>query len=326
MIIASHPRVSIGLPVYNGEQYLGLAVDSLLRQTFGDFELIISDNCSSDRTQQICEELTKRDPRVRYHRTDQNVGAAANFNRVVELATGDLFAWANHDDLYAETYLEKCIEALDRTPGAVSAYAQSIKIDPDGAQISPMIFGFGLEETSPSRRLFRYHEAFREIDRRKGWSEEGIEGLWMPVYGLIRADYLKKTGLIGTYISSDTVLIEELLMSGMTIEINEPLFFKRDHPGRSMKASIPYNERLTWFSGRAAGRFLFPRWRIFFERLTAVNRAPLPFGSRLRCHGEMLIFYVRRPHEGKALVKELIINAWRLIAGARGRARAPQKW
>ena len=115
-------------------------------------------------------------------------------------------------------------------------------------------------------------------------------------------------------------------MHGPTIEIDEPLFFKRDHPGRSMQASIPYNERLTWFSGKSTGRFLFPRWRIFLERLKAVNRATLPLGGRLRCHGEMLTFYVRRPHEGKALIKELIINAWRLIAGARGRASAPQKW
>lgn len=84
-------RVSIGLPVYNGEQYLAKALDSLLAQTFTDFEVIISDNASTDRTSEICAAYLERDPRIRYYRNQQNIGAAPNFNRTFELATGMYF-------------------------------------------------------------------------------------------------------------------------------------------------------------------------------------------------------------------------------------------
>src|SRR3954470_1068595 len=93
------PRVSIGLPVYNGQRFLAPAVSSLLAQTFADFELVICDNASTDDTEAICRRFAERDPRVRYHRNEQNVGAAPNFNRALALSTGQYFKWAAHDDL-----------------------------------------------------------------------------------------------------------------------------------------------------------------------------------------------------------------------------------
>src|SRR4051794_27811047 len=84
-IMPNQPRVSIGLPVYNGEKYLAAAIESALRQTFGDLELIISDNGSTDGTREICERFAAEDPRVRYHQEVQNRGAVWNFNRVVQL-------------------------------------------------------------------------------------------------------------------------------------------------------------------------------------------------------------------------------------------------
>src|ERR1700737_2789384 len=92
------PRVSIGLPVYNGERYLRFAIDSLLEQDYINFELIISDNASTDATQAICQEFADKDPRVRYYRNQTNLGASGNYDRVFELARGDLFKWAAHDD------------------------------------------------------------------------------------------------------------------------------------------------------------------------------------------------------------------------------------
>ena len=115
MIVSGNhpPRLSIGLPVYNGQHLLARALDSLLAQTFRDFEIIISDNASSDSTPQICRAYARRDRRIRYVRNSRNLGAIANFNRVFELSRAPLFKWAAHDDLYRETYLERCIRLLE---------------------------------------------------------------------------------------------------------------------------------------------------------------------------------------------------------------------
>lgn len=111
---ASHGplKVSIGMPVYNGEKYIREALDSLLAQTFTDFELIISDNASSDRTESICREYAERDARIIYFRQEKNIGAADNFQFVLDHAQSDLFMWAAHDDEWAENYLKDATDLL----------------------------------------------------------------------------------------------------------------------------------------------------------------------------------------------------------------------
>ena len=102
---ADRPRVSIGLPVYNGENFLEFALDSILGQTFQDFELIISDNASTDATESICRRYAAKDSRIRYYRNPNNQGAAQNYNRVFALARGEYFKWAAHDDVCKPNYL-----------------------------------------------------------------------------------------------------------------------------------------------------------------------------------------------------------------------------
>jgi glycosyltransferase involved in cell wall biosynthesis len=106
------PTVSIGMPVYNGEEYIREALDSLLAQTFTDFELIISDNCSTDKTQEICNEYSTRDSRIIYIRQDMNIGPAANFEFVLQKSSGKYFMWAAHDDRWKCTFLEKLVAIL----------------------------------------------------------------------------------------------------------------------------------------------------------------------------------------------------------------------
>ena len=115
------PRVTIGLPVYNGQNYLVETLESLLAQTYTDFELVISDNASTDRTEAICRQYAAGDARIRYYRNDENIGASANYNRAFELGRGEYFKWAAHDDLLAPTYLERCVEVLDANPDVVLA-------------------------------------------------------------------------------------------------------------------------------------------------------------------------------------------------------------
>src|SRR3712207_2828980 len=116
------PRVSIGLPVRNGQRYLRGVLDSLLAQTYTGFEILIGDNGSTDETRAICQEYVARDARVRYFRSDTDEGPAWNFNRLVPLARGEFFRWAAADDLIAPTYVQRCVEALDANPQAVCAY------------------------------------------------------------------------------------------------------------------------------------------------------------------------------------------------------------
>lgn len=313
MSASPNPVVTIGLPIYNGATYLGAALEALLAQDFPSFEIVISDNCSTDSSADICREFMARDDRIRYSCNERNLGAAANYNRVVELARGKYFAWANHDDLWGASYISRCVGELERRPDAVLAYARCAKIDDSGAEVAPMIDTLGLEGETAQERLRQFHDWFIVLDKEDGWSTDKVEGLWMPVHGLIRTERLRETGLIGLYIASDTILLEELLMRGGFAEVEERLFFKRDHEERSMRASVSYDDRMDWFTGRKAGLLIFPRWRLFAERMKAVRQASLPESTARACYREMLGFYVRRPHEGKALVKEILVNGVRLV-------------
>ena len=126
------PRLTIGLPVYNGEKYVAESLEALLGQSFTDFELIISDNASTDSTGDICRRYEKQDSRVRYFRQPQNIGLAPNCNFVVGQARGELYKWASNDDLYARDLLESCVDALDKYPEVVLAHSWTAKVDGSG--------------------------------------------------------------------------------------------------------------------------------------------------------------------------------------------------
>ena len=118
------PEVSIGLPVYNGELFLKKALDSLLNQTYSNFELIISDNNSTDSTQKICEEYAKNDKRICYICQEKNIGAFSNFSFVLSKAQGKYFMWAAVDDYWDDNFLQKNLDILQQNPiyGERNAY------------------------------------------------------------------------------------------------------------------------------------------------------------------------------------------------------------
>ncbi len=129
--IVRAPRVSIGLPVYNGEATLAMAIEALLSQTVSDLELIISDNASTDGTEAICRDFAARDTRVRYFRQQANLGSVANFGFVLELAAGEYFMWAAHDDLKSPDFVAACLRGFD-SPDLVLLYPLVRVISPDG--------------------------------------------------------------------------------------------------------------------------------------------------------------------------------------------------
>src|SRR5688572_19646950 len=175
------PLVSIGLPVRNGADYLPEALDSLLGQSFGDFELIISDNASQDQTPQICQDFAARDSRIRLHRYAENVGAARNYNQVFNLARGKFFKWAAHDDLCLPGLLERCLDEFSRAPGAVLVYPGAELINAKGKVIGSDTPGLAFVGDQPHVRLRNFFQRVR---------------LANPVFGLMRIDALRKTRLI----------------------------------------------------------------------------------------------------------------------------------
>lgn len=231
------PRVTIGLPVFNGENYISESLDSLLNQSFKNFLLIISDNASTDATQQICRKYATKDARIRYIRLGKNVGAAENYNRIVSLAEGDYFKWAAHDDNCRPEFLEKCVAALDSTPGAVLCYPSTNVIDGESKIMSEYRDGLHLMQKTPHQRMYHYLRG----------NFIGRKGMCNPIFGVIRLDLLRRTRLIQHALSADRLLLGHLSLLGGFIELPDVLFERRVHDNTSTMANRSLASLKTWF-------------------------------------------------------------------------------
>lgn len=274
------PRVTIGLPVYNGEPFLIETLASLLAQTFADFELVISDNGSTDRTEAICQRYAAKDARIRYIRSEQNRGAAWNYNRLVDLATGEYFKWAGADDLIAPGYLARCVAQLDQSPGTVLCFTRTVLIDEHGHQVEEYSNRLHLQAAKP-------HERLRDLLRGPG--------LCNPIFGLIRTLVLKTTALIGSYADSDRVLLGQLALRGQFSEVPEPLFFRRIHPQSSVQANPNKRKRVAWFNPALAKQLHLPRSRRVMGFLASVRDAPLASSEKLLCYLELSKRFLLHP-------------------------------
>jgi glycosyltransferase involved in cell wall biosynthesis len=255
------PRVTIGLPVYNGERFLAEAITSLLDQTLGDLELILADNASTDATLVIGKEFAERDPRVRVLSSDSNLGAAWNFNRCLEAARGEYFKWAAHDDRYDPRYLEACVDVLDREPDVVVCYTQATEIDDDGAEL--FLRGPVNVADRPSA-----------VDRYRAILFDEV--YCYAIFGVVRTAVLRSTRGIEPYSASDKALLAELALHGRLVELAEPWFMHREHTGRSMYAYSNDRERMAWFDPRLVGRLTMPQWRLgrgYADGLRRADRA-----------------------------------------------------
>jgi glycosyltransferase involved in cell wall biosynthesis len=228
-------RVSIGVPVYNGERYLAEALESLLAQSFKDFEIVISDNASTDATSDIGQAYQSKDQRVRYFRSEQNRGAAWNFNRAFELSTAPLFKWAACDDLHEERFLERCVEVLDRDPSVVLSHTYNKMIDARGValQYDHRHDRFVGGDGRPVPRADRNHIA--EAAEPEARFRDLLTHMWwcVPSFGVIRRDAFLKTSGHGDYWGADKVFLAELALQGRFCQVPEALFAKRVHDGCS---------------------------------------------------------------------------------------------
>jgi glycosyltransferase involved in cell wall biosynthesis len=282
------PRVSIGLPVYNGEKYLEQAIESILSQTYTDFELIISDNASTDRTPEICRKYADRDLRIRYSRNTTNIGGGNNTNLTFQLARGEYFRWAAHDDVCAPQLLEKCVEVLDRNPDVFLCSTGIIEIDAQGERRSVTT-----KHRADARSTFT---RFRFLSTRSHRCE--------AIYGVIRSDILRKTQLLRNYTDSDRVLLCELGLHGRFEQIPDLLFYKRSHAGNRYK---DWRGRMAWFTPGLAntGWITFPNWYEFFNYFAVVRRSEVSWYHKALCYLWLAgpwPFIIRRGLVGDVLV------------------------
>ncbi|HBG46063.1 MAG TPA: glycosyltransferase family 2 protein [Deltaproteobacteria bacterium] len=264
------PRVSIGLPVYNAERYLRYSLDSILAQSFGDFELIISDNASTDSTHDICLEYASKDERIRLYRNERNLGAAENFNRVFTLATSEYFKWAAYDDVCAPTFLEKCVDALDRDPQTALSYPKTILIDDKGAKIRDYEDRLHMPYDLP-------HDRARHFLTKVNLAN--------AAFGLVRSSVLRETRLLGKYFGADYVLLLEICLRGRFHEVPEHLFFRRDHERNSRR--LPKKEIAVWWDSSRKSVYKFNRSKLVLEQFMAISRTGLPLYEKSLCMAQI---------------------------------------
>jgi glycosyltransferase involved in cell wall biosynthesis len=267
------PRVSIGLPVCNGEKYLEAALDSILAQTYTDFELIISDNASTDGTEEICRTYAARDHRVRYYRNEENRGLAWNHNNVFALSTAEYFLWIGHDDVLTAEYLERCVAVLDQNPSIVLCYSQAQGIDEHGRFVDKPNYSLATDSMKPHQR---FHDLICT-----GHS-------CLAIYGVMRTEVLKKTVLHGFYPGSDRVLLAQLGLLGRFHQIPQNLFFRRDHPLKSTRITQTLAARMALFDPQKARTLVFPRWRLFGGFFSCIRQAPISRAEQLLCYIQLV--------------------------------------
>ena len=304
-MVNAKPCVSLGLPVFNGEKYLKQALDSILAQTYQDFEIIISDNASTDKTQQICLKYAAEQKRIHYYRNKENIGASKNYNRVFLLSSGNYFKWAAHDDVLAPEYLQKCVSVLENDSSIILCHSKTACIDEKGVVVADYD-----ERTLNRVTSWIPHERFGDLisQRNTCWA----------IMGVMRASSLKKTALQGDYLDADRNLLAEIGLIGRIYEIPEHLFFRRKHPQSytstyytKYSLARDYRNQLTWWGGtKKSSPIVLPHWKNCLEFFRSVNRVPLKFYERWLCYREIGRWLLRG--NGSKMMRNDLNNMFRL--------------
>ncbi len=262
------PRVSIGLPVYNGERYVEESIDSLLGQTFGDFELIICDNGSTDRTPEICRAYADRDPRVRFEQNPENLGVFGNHAKCFSLARGEYWFWAAHDDIRAPDFLARCVQVLDDEPETVICYSAIQVIGEHGESLDAVEQRVSGDDPDPVARFRSLIDMGHRLE---------------PVMGLFRTAPLRATGAHGLYPDSDRNMLAELALRGRFHRIPQILFYRRDHATRSIRAHPSRHQRAAWIDPSKRTTLSLPYHRQLWEYVRSIFKVDLPLRQKIEC-------------------------------------------
>ncbi|HTS07795.1 MAG TPA: glycosyltransferase family A protein [Candidatus Eisenbacteria bacterium] len=264
--------VTFGLPVYNGENFVAEAIQCVLDQTVSNWELVICDNCSTDHTLEICRGFAERDSRIRIHQSARNMGACFNFDRAFRLSRGRFFKWITHDDLFAAQFVERCLRELERDDRVVLAIPRFCFVDANRRVLRRQSRELSVMGPTIESRA----EQFMAL------AAGGMDFIWLA-YGLIRRDVLEHVGSMGWYAASDQVLLFKLALRGCIKQVNEEMFFRREHPGaETCRRGATVRERARGAYADDNRRLVLPWCRNLKEHLVAVLDSPMPLRGKLR--------------------------------------------
>ena len=300
-------EVAIGMPVWNGEAFLSEAIDSILAQTYSDFQLVISDNASTDSTAEICRAYAELDKRIHYIRQARNIGAAHNYKQVFRCSSGRYFKWAAHDDVLGPTFVEECVRVLDADETVVLCSPATVLINGDGSplryssQHKAMVDSGGTKwpitpEKNPRLTSTDPTERFAAV----------LLDMYMclEIFGLIRRSALERTSIQPSYVGGDKVLLAELSLIGrfyLLPETRDPLFYRRCHSGQFSNARSG-SYRATWFSGKTSHMFSH-QFRLLAGYTRAALSAELALEQRCRC---VSVIWRRAVTRGKPLKRMFV--------------------
>ena len=260
----SSPLVSIGLPVFNEGRFLRQSLEALIHQNYPSIEIIISDNASTDETEQICLEYASKYDWINYHRFDKNQGSSKNFNYVLQTATGKYFMWAAGHDLWANNYLAACVEILESHPKAIIAYGSSQWIDEHNEN-----FGreYGWVDTRGMDVIARYFTIF--------W------GNMHPILGVIRKEMLSEYTLTST-VGVDLIILSHLILNGDFIHAVGTSWSRREfRVENSHKDKIKRYQSESYGLATSILDKIFPLIRLPLELSKAVIQSKQPLLVRL---------------------------------------------
>jgi glycosyltransferase involved in cell wall biosynthesis len=285
---AGVPAVSVGMPVYNGETYLEVAIGSVLAQSFDDLELVICDNASTDRTAEICQDYATRDPRIRYFRNPQNLGAAPNYNLAFSHARGRYFKWLAHDD-------RKAVRVLDERTDAVLCNSVVQYIDQDGAPIGLYNTGLALADSQSAAARF-------------AWMVLRSHSC-VDFFGLIRRETLQDSLLHGSFHGADRALLAQLAIRGRLIQLPAPLVEMREHPYRYTRSNVRSGDRAAWHDASKRGKISLPTWRLYAEYLKMVRKERMLSNERAGCYSALARWWFVNWNSARAAVDVLAVVA-----------------
>lgn len=302
-------KVAIGLPVFNGADYLAEAITSILGQTFGDFELLISDNASDDGTEEICRHYVAQDPRVRYVRQARNIGAANNYNFLVRQTASRYFKWAAHDDVLEPRFLEASVGTLDTQPDVVLASPASDLIDEAG-QVLP----YFPERRGVIDRSGVCWPPLPEDNTELMASDPAVRFkavmlnmvMCVEIFGVMRRDVLIQTPLQAPFSGADKVLLAQMALLGPFWLGPEVLFHRRCH-AKQYSAASSGAYRAAWFSGQKES-LLQQQLKLLLAYCHTVQASRLGPAQRMRCFHSICQRALLRGHQIRRLTNGLVGN------------------
>jgi glycosyltransferase involved in cell wall biosynthesis len=259
------PKVSIAVPVYNCEKFVAQSVESLLAQTYGDFELVISDNASTDNSEEVCRRYEALDKRVRYVRRTENIGGPGNFRYVFSLCSGQYHKWSTADDHWHPNFLQEAVDVLDKQPDVVLCYPKTQLINSQGEKLNDYDDNLNLLQDSPRTR-------FRELYR--------LIGLCNAHLGLLRRDAMSQTRLIAGHWASDIDFLAEMALRGKFVLLPEIRFFRRFHPASSSWARDDDEHQKKYYDPAGKTNRKLDTWRRFLFQFGMVWNSSVPLADK----------------------------------------------